>query len=119
MIEKEELDYLQKVQSFMDKEIIKLQNLSAELEEIIMKEGKKFALDDPYQAVYGGTALTELHYSIERKILRSETAKQDAYFLQGLKNHPYFARIDFKEDDYDTESFYIGLKSLFDEKEIF
>ena len=118
MIEKEELDYLQKVQSFMDKEIIKLQNLSAELEEIIMKEGKKFALDDPYQAVYGGTALTELHYSIERKILRSETAKQDAYFLQGLKNHPYFARIDFKEDDYDTESFYIGLKSLFDEKEI-
>ena len=117
-IEKEELDYLETVRNFMDREIIKLNNLSLELEELIIKEGQKFAQDDPYQAVYGSTALTELHYSIERKMLRSETAKQDAYFLQGLKDHPYFARIDFKEDDYPTEQFYIGLKSLFDEKEI-
>lgn len=117
-IEKDELDYLEEVRDFMDREIVKLNNLSAELEELIMKEGQKFAQDDPYQAVYGSTALTELHYSIERKMIRSQTAKQDAYFLQGLKNHPYFARIDFKEDDYPTEQFYIGLKSLFDEKEI-
>ncbi len=117
-IEKAELDYLQTVRDFMDNEIEKLQNLAIELEEIIMKEGQKFSLDSPYKAVYGSIDLTELHYSIERKILRSETAKQDAYFLKNLKAHPYFARIDFKEDDYDTESFYIGLKSLFDEKEI-
>ena len=106
-IEKEELDYLETVRDFMDREIVKLNNLSLELEETIIKEGQKFAQDDPYQAVYGSTALTELHYSIQRKMLRSETAKQDAYFLQGLKNHPYFARIDFKEDDYPTEQFYI------------
>ncbi|MBQ8228096.1 MAG: UvrD-helicase domain-containing protein [Clostridia bacterium] len=117
-IEKEELDYLKTVRNFMDSEIVKLSNLSVELEELIMKEGQKFAQDDPYQAVYGSTALTELHYSIERKMIRSETAKQDAYFLQGLRSHPYFARIDFKEDNYPTEQFYIGLKSLFDEKEI-
>lgn len=117
-IEKEELDYLNTVRDFMDREIVKLNNLSAELEETIMKEGKKFAMDDPYRSVYGGTDLTELHYSIERKMLRSETAKQDAYFLQGLKSHPYFARIDFKEEDYPSEKFYIGLKSLFDEQEI-
>ncbi len=117
-IEKEELDFLGTVRDFMDREIVKLNNLSAELEELIIKEGQKFAQDDPYQAVYGSTALTELHYSIERKMIRSETAKQDAYFLQGLKSHPYFARIDFKEDDYPTEQFYIGLRSLFDEKEI-
>ncbi len=117
-IEKSELIYLDTVRTFMDKEIAKLQNLAIELEEIIMKEGQKFSLDSPYKSVYGGVDLTELHYSIERKILRSETAKQDAYFLQELKSHPYFARVDFQEDDYDTESFYIGLKSLFDEKEI-
>ncbi len=118
IIEKEEFDYLHLVRDFMDREIVKLKNLAVELEDIIYKEGKKFALDDPYQAVYGGTELTELHYSIERKILRIETAKQDAYFLENLKSHPYFARIDFKEDGYDSEYFYIGLKSLFDEKEI-
>ncbi len=117
-IEKEELEYLDLVQNFMDREIVKLQNLSVELEELAIKEGRKFALDDPYRAVYGGIDLTELHYSIERKMIKSETAKQDAYFLQGLKNHPYFARVDFKEDDYPVEKFYIGLKSLFDEKEI-
>lgn len=117
-IEKAELDYHKIVLDFMDREIIKLNNLAAELEDIIMKEGKKFALDDPYKAVYGGTDLTELHYSIERKILRSETAKQDAHFLSTLKSHPYFARVDFKEDDFDTEQFYIGLKTLFDEKEL-
>ncbi len=117
-IEKEELDYLENVREFMDKEIVKLNNLSAELEELAIKEGRKFALDDPYRAVYGGIDLTELQYSIERKMLRSETAKQDAYFLQGLKSHPYFARVDFKENDYPAEQFYIGLKTLFDEKEI-
>ncbi len=117
-IEKTELDYHKVVLNFMDREIVKLNSLAVELEDIIMKEGKKFALDDPYKAVYGGTDLTELHYSIERKIQRIETAKQEAHFLKGLKSHPYFARVDFKEDDFPTEEFYIGLKTLFDEKEI-
>lgn len=117
-IEKEELNYLKKVQSFIDKEIITLNNLSVDLEEKILSEGKKFSLDNPYASVYGGVAITEHHNSMERKILRAETAKQDAYFLEKLRNNPYFARVDFAEDGYDPEAFYIGIKSLFDEKEL-
>ncbi|MCL2361769.1 MAG: UvrD-helicase domain-containing protein [Defluviitaleaceae bacterium] len=36
--------------------------------------------------------------------------------LQRLLHSPYFARIDFKEDDYDLEEIYIGRHSLMDEK---
>ena len=117
-IDPKELEYLGTVRDFMDKEILKLKNLSQELEDKIMAEGKKFSMDDPFLSVYGGPALTDLHYSIERKIQRSENAKQEAYFLGKLKSHPYFARVDFKEEDWPSESFYIGIKSLFDEKEI-
>lgn len=117
-IDPKELEYLDAVRDFMDREIIKLKNLSQELEDKIMAEGKKFSMDDPFLSVYGGPALTDLHYSIERKIQRSENAKQEAYFLDKLKSHPYFARVDFKEDDWPSESYYIGIKSLFDEKEI-
>lgn len=117
-IEPEELEYLKSVRDFMDREILKLKNLSQELEDKIMAEGKKFSMDDPFLSVYGGPALTELHYSIERKLQRAENAKQEAYFLGKLKSHPYFARVDFKEDGWPSESFYIGIKSLFDEKEI-
>lgn len=114
---RKELEYSEKVQSFIDSEIEKLSSLSVELENKVMDEGQKFSLDNPYGGVYGGNVLTELHHSIERKIQRSENAKQDAYFLKKLRNNPYFARIDFAEDGYDAESFYIGIRSLFDEKE--
>lgn len=117
-IDPKELEYLGTVRDFIDKEILKLKNLSQELEDKIMAEGKKFSMDDPFLSVYGGPALTDLHYSIERKIQRSENAKQEAYFLGKLKSHPYFARVDFKEEDWPSESFYIGIKSLFEEKEI-
>lgn len=36
--------------------------------------------------------------------------------LQRLLHSPYFARIDFKEDDYELEEIYIGRHSLMDEK---
>ncbi len=117
-ISNEEIRYLEKVQKFIDDEIEKLTNLSVELENKIMAEGQKFSLDNPYAAVYGGNNLNELHYSIERKIQRSENAKQEVYFLKKLRNNPYFARIDFEEQGFDEESFYIGIKSLFDEREI-
>lgn len=117
-ISRKEVEYSEKVQSFIDSEIEKLSNLSIELENRIMDEGQKFSLDNPYASVYGGNILTDLHHSIERKIQRSENAKQDAFFLKKLRNSPYFARIDFTEDGFDTEEFYIGIKSLFDEKEI-
>ncbi len=117
-ISKKEVEYLEKVQHFIDGEVEKLTNLSAELENKIMDEGQKFSLDNPYAGVYGGNILTDLHHSIERKIQRSENAKNDAFFLKKLRNNPYFARIDFAEDGYEEEEFYIGVKSLFDEKEI-
>lgn len=113
-----EVKYLHKVQHFIDNEVEKLSNLSAELDNKIMDEGQKFNLDNPYAGVYGGNILVEHHESIERKIQRSEAAKQDAYFLKKLRNNPYFARIDFAEDGYDAEEFYIGIKTLLDEKEI-
>lgn len=112
-----EIAYLSKVQSFIDSEVEKLSNLSVELDNKIMDEGQKFTLDNPYAGVYGGSTLVEHHESIERKIQRSEAAKQDAYFLKKLRNNPYFARVDFAEDGYDPEEFYIGIKSLLDEKE--
>ena len=117
-IDKKELDYARKVQCFIDAEAEKLSNLSVELENKVMDEGQKFSLDNPYAAVYGGNILTDHHISMERKIQRSENAKQDAYFLKKLWNNPYFARIDFTEDGFDAEQFYIGIKTLFDEKEL-
>ncbi len=117
-ISSQELEYFKKVRSFIDSEIEKLSSLSVELENRIMDEGQKFSLDNPYGGVYGGNVLTDLHHSIERKIQRSETAKQDAYFLKKVRDNPYFARIDFTEDGYETENFYIGIKSLFDAKEL-
>ncbi|MGN1479489.1 MAG: HelD family protein [Acutalibacteraceae bacterium] len=116
-VEQAELDYLKKVRDFIDREIESLDNMRQELEDKIISEGKKFAMDDPYLSVYGGTALTDLQYSIERKISRCENAKSEAYYLKKIKSHPYFARVDFKEEGYDADKFYIGLKSLFDDKE--
>ena len=116
--DKKEIIYLKTVQAFIDSEIESLNDLSAELEDKIMAEGQKFSLDNPYASVYGGVNVTEHQYSMERKIQRSETAKAEAYFLKKLRNNPYFARVDFEEYGFDEENFYIGIKTLFDEKEL-
>ncbi len=116
--DKKEAAYLKTVQAFIDSEIETLNDLSADLEDKIMAEGQKFSLDNPYASVYGGTSVAEHQYSLERKIQRSETAKYEAYFLKKLRSNPYFARVDFKEAGFDEEHFYIGIKSLFDEKEL-
>lgn len=116
--DKYEIEYLKTVQSFIDREIEELTDLSAELDDKIMTEGQKFTLDNPYASVYGGSGVAEHQFSMERKIQRSETAKFEAYFLKKLRGNPYFARVDFKEIGYDEEQFYIGIKSLFDEKEL-
>lgn len=117
-ISKKEIEYLDMVQLFIDNEVEKLNNLAVELENKIMEEGQKFSLDNPYGGVYGGIGLSDLHHSIERKIQRCETAKSDAHFLKKVRSNPYFARINFKEEAFDTDEFYIGIKTLFDEKEI-
>ena len=116
--DKKENMYLKTVQAFIDSEIESLNDLSAELEDKIMAEGQKFSLDNPYASVYGGVNVTEHQYSMERKIQRSETAKAEAYFLKKLRSSPYFARVDFEEYGFDEENFYIGIKTLFDEKEL-
>lgn len=117
-ISREEIEYSKKVQKFIDDEIERLSNLTAELEETIMAEGQKFSLDNPYASSYGGAVLSEHHASMEKKVQQSADAKYEADFLRRLRSHPYFARIDFKEDGYDTDRFYIGIKSLYDIKEI-
>ncbi|MBQ7595455.1 MAG: UvrD-helicase domain-containing protein [Clostridia bacterium] len=116
--DKKETAYLKTVQSCIDSEQETLNDLSEELEDKIMAEGQKFSLDNPYASVYGGSSVAEHQYSLERKIQRSETAKYEAYFLKKLRSSPYFARVDFKETGFDEEQFYIGIKSLFDEKEL-
>lgn len=113
----EELMYCEKVQDFIDKEIVRLVNLSDELEGKILDEGRKFTLDNPYASCYGGLELTEHQFGLERKIQKSENAKYEAEFLKKLRSHPYFARIDFAQDGYDTEKYYFGIKSLIDEND--
>ncbi|MCQ2472363.1 MAG: UvrD-helicase domain-containing protein [Clostridia bacterium] len=117
-IDKKEIQYLKMVQDFIDREVVKLNNLAVELENKVMDEGQKFSLDNPYASVYGGNIVTEHQHSMERKIQRCENAKNEAFFLQKIRSNPYFARIDFAEDGYDAEEFYIGIKTLFDEKEL-
>lgn len=82
-----------------DKEIVKhrrfLWDNRAELDEIEVNEN------------CSQVALNEKIHS--KKIARIRT-------LEKQLNNPYFARLDFKEDDEEAESFYIGLSTIEDEE---
>ena len=103
----------QKVQQFLDSEIVRLGELIEEYKANVKTMGEDFNMDNPNGGMYSGMELTEIHHEMEKQFLYSEEASRDIYFYRKLRKAPYFARVDFKGDNAPRErKIYIGLKTL-------
>lgn len=103
----------EKVQQFLDDEIIRLGELIEEYKANVKTMGEDFNMDNPNGGMYSGMELTEIHHEMEKQFQYSEEASRDIYFYKKLRNAPYFARVDFKGDNAPRErKLYIGLKTL-------
>lgn len=103
----------EKVQHFLDDEMVRLRKLIEEYKSNVKIMGEDFNMDNPNGGMYSGMELTEMHHEMEKQFVYSEEASQDVYFYKKLRNAPYFARVDFKADNSKAErKIYIGLKTL-------
>lgn len=61
---------------------------------------------------------SDMNYDLENiakaRVLQAQVKKLED--IKNIKNKPYFARMDFKENNKDIEKFYIGKISLLDNK---
>ena len=103
----------EKVQAFLDNEIVRLGELIEEYKSTVKVMGEDFNMDNPNGGMYSGMELTEIHHEMEKQFLYSEEASRDIYFYKKLRNAPYFARVDFKSERASCEkTIYIGLRTL-------
>ncbi len=103
----------EKVQAFLDSEIIRLKALIEEYKANVKIMGEDFNMDNPNGGMYSGMELTQIHHEMEKQFLYSEEATRDIYFYGKLRKAPYFARVDFKADKANKEkTVYIGLRTL-------
>lgn len=103
----------EKVQQFLDNEIVRLGELITEYKANVKTLGEDFNMDNPNGGMYSGMELTQTHHEMEKQILYAEEAENDIYFYKKLRNAPYFARVDFKADNARSEKkIYIGLRTL-------
>ncbi len=116
-MDKQELKYFQSVQAFIDAQIQYLARLKTEQLEEARAEGAQFSLDNPYGAVYGHAF--DLQESIGKKMDTVNQCISTRYILEKMRSAPYFGRVDFQEDGYETEEIYVGLRSLMDSDTLF
>lgn len=113
-----EKEYLEKIKQVIEKQLQK---------EASKKRNKKNDLISARKDMYENT----IHYSgdfeklsdaiqylrpIEVQTYDYQIASEKIKKLENMEKAPYFARIDFTEEGYDSESIYIGLGNLTDEK---
>ena len=85
------------------------------LRQYIIEERRRIWND--YSQSPDSTDLMQANQTLEMDTERYFRIKDKLYFLQQCRNSPYFARIDFREEDAaEHESFYIGALSLIDNK---
>ncbi|MBE6812396.1 MAG: hypothetical protein E7523_05890 [Ruminococcaceae bacterium] len=116
-MDKQELKYLQNVQSFIDAQMQYLSQLKTEQLAEARAEGAQFSLDNPYGAVYGHAF--DLQESIGKKMDTVNQCISTRYILEKMRSAPYFGRVDFQEDGYETEEIYVGLRTLMDSDTLF
>lgn len=110
--EKQRLDY---VNEYIDQTLFSETPNEANLRQSIIEERRRIWND--YSGDPTNVDLMQANQTLEMDTERYFRIRDKLYFLQKMRNSPYFARIDFTEDGYDdAESFYIGSLSLIDHR---
>ncbi len=110
--EKNRLDY---VTDYIDKTLDSETPNEENLRQYIIEERRR--IWDDYNLNPDSTDLMQANQTLEMDTERYFRIKDKLYFLQKMRNSPYFARIDFTEEgSRETESFYIGAISLIDHR---
>ena len=116
-MDKQEFQYFHDVRAFIDAQIEHLSKLKTEQLEEARAEGAQFSLDNPYGAVYGHAF--DLQESIGKKMQTVNECISTRYILEKMRTAPYFGRVDFHENGYGEEAFYVGLRTLMDSDSLF
>ncbi len=120
---KQEQDRVGRVKEVITAKQKKFEGSTSNLKEDIIDLRKKF-WDDVTVNIDEPDDVIETYASIKQQaeLLSERERSHGQYFksaklLERMKSSPYFGRFDFAEEDNSTESFYIGIASLMDEKE--
>lgn len=110
--EKQRLDY---VTEYIDRTLFSELPNEVNLRQYIIDERRRIWND--YSLNADNVDLMQANQTLEMDTERYFRIKDKLYFLEKMKNSPYFARINFKEaGKTEPESFYIGSLSLIDSR---
>lgn len=109
--EKEERDYLKYIKTNISGELDEINNFINSCSEEMLKQ-KRYIYDNP--ADFDETESRVLENEVTELAIRGEEAKKVRDIRRRQLLSPYFGRIDFKEEGYPLDNFYIGINSFLD-----
>ncbi|MCH4886731.1 hypothetical protein EZV73_04085 [Acidaminobacter sp. JC074] len=113
-----EQDYHQKTLTVIDKSLNKEEAFLSYLRHDARSYNKEMMeeVSTDYSDPQVRAELSQYLQSFQQKETSLKNSSNKVEKLIRMKDKPYFGRLDFKEDGYDTESLYIGISHLFDDE---
>lgn len=118
--EQERVDYtVEKVRSHINTLVVSAENVKQEAEEIRKNfwEDVTVNFDEPDDVIETMTSIKQQMELLSERERSYGHVEENVKTLQKLASSPYFARVDFREEEEPLEQIYIGIASFLNEKD--